>query len=171
MDAFSWLFLNMLKSLLPLALFVTLIACQNDSSQSHSPAEIDTNGYDSLLADSLGADKWGMKPYVMAFLKTGSTKGIDSTEAARLQRAHLDNITRLADEGKIVLAGPFYGKKGDLRGIFVFNSNDTSEVRELVNSDPAVQAGVFRIELVPWYSSASLRMINELHKSISREEI
>jgi len=161
----------MLKQLIPLCFVLALLACNNSISVENGESKPEISGYDSLLADSLGADKWGMKPYVMAFLKTGRVRDIDSMEAMRLQRAHLNNISRLADEGKIVVAGPFYGNKGDLRGIFIFNSNDTSEVRDLVNTDPAVQAGVFQIELVPWYGSASLRMINELHKRISKEEI
>ena len=31
-------------------------------------------GYDKKLADSLGADEYGMKKYVLAILKTGSFK-------------------------------------------------------------------------------------------------
>ena len=43
-----------------------------------------------------------MKSYVMAFLKTGPNRDQDSTEAAHIQRDHLDNINRLAEEGKLV---------------------------------------------------------------------
>ena len=72
-------------------------------------------GYDSLYAEELGADEYGMKLYVMAFLKKGPNRDLDSAEAADLQAAHMDNIGRMADEGKLVLAGPF-GDDGDLRG-------------------------------------------------------
>ncbi|MFV7771016.1 hypothetical protein [Shewanella marisflavi] len=57
--------------------------------------------YDAALAERLGADEYGMKLYVMAFLKRGPNRG-QSEEAKRLQRAHLDNIKHLADEGKLV---------------------------------------------------------------------
>ena len=76
--------------------------------------------YDSALAMKLGADEYGMKKYVMAFLKTGPNQEQDSAKAAELQRAHLDNIFRLADEGKLALAGPFLDG-GELRGVYIFN--------------------------------------------------
>src|SRR5688572_17703877 len=65
--------------------------------------------FDSTLAAKYGADKYGMKRYVMAFLKSGPNRNQDSTEAARLQAGHMNNIQRLADEGKLVVAGPFLG--------------------------------------------------------------
>ena len=40
----------------------------------------------------------------MAFLKRGPNPPTDSAEQISLQRAHMDNIGRLADEGKLVLA-------------------------------------------------------------------
>ena len=66
------------------------------------------SGYDSLYAEQLGADDYGMKTYVMAFLKAGPNQDIDSLTQVELGRGHMDNINRLAEEGKLVLAGPFY---------------------------------------------------------------
>ena len=37
----------------------------------------------------------------------------DSLEVARIQRGHLDNINRLAEEGKLAIAGPM-GDDGDV---------------------------------------------------------
>ncbi|GEM_PF-5567622 len=76
-----------------------------------------TAPYDSALAHRLGADRIGMKVYVMAFLKKGPNRNQDSVEAARLQAAHMANIHRMAEEGSLVLAGPFMDD-GDLRGIY-----------------------------------------------------
>lgn len=63
--------------------------------------------YDAELAARVGADDYGMKRYVMAMLKSGPNRSQSEEEAEKLQRAHLDNIGRLAEEGKLVLAGPF----------------------------------------------------------------
>lgn len=70
-----------------------------------------TNTYDSALAKKLGADDYGMKKYVMAFLKTGPVEIKDSVQRRQLLMAHLKNIQRLAKEGKLILAGPFMDVK------------------------------------------------------------
>jgi len=141
------------------------------SVSANSKDSIATNSYDSLLAEKLGADDWGMKSYVMAFLKNGPNREQDSMEVQRLQRAHLDNITRLANEGKLVLAGPFLDPQSDLRGIYIFNVSDTIAAKALVESDPAIKAGRLSMEMIPWYGSAALLELNELHSKISKEEI
>ena len=41
-----------------------------------------------------------MKKYVMAFLKKGPNRDLDSAHANELQIAHLKNINRMAEEGK-----------------------------------------------------------------------
>jgi hypothetical protein len=71
-------------------------------------------GFDANLAKELGADEYGMRKYVLAFLRIGPNRSQNEQEAAALQRAHLDNINRLAEEGKLVLAGPFLDG-GELR--------------------------------------------------------
>ncbi|PHL00555.1 hypothetical protein CGL56_04640 [Neolewinella marina] len=103
-----------------------------------------------------------MRPYVMALLKAGPNRSSDSTAAAELQRAHMANIDRLAEEGKLVLAGPFLDD-GDLRGIYVFDVATVEEARELTATDPAIAAGSLVMELHPWYGSAGLMGLNDLH--------
>ncbi len=122
------------------------------------------------MAYEFGADEYGMKQYVMAFLKRGPNRSKDSTTAANLQRAHLDNITRLANEGKLVLAGPFLDN-GEIRGIYIFNVKSIEEAKELTATDPAIEAGSLVMELHPWYGSAALMNVNDLHKKLSKIEI
>ena len=126
--------------------------------------------YDSLKAKQFGADDYGMKVYVMAFLKRGPNRPTDSAKSAELQRAHLDNINRMAEEGKLVLAGPF-GGNDDLRGIYVFNVGSVEEAKALTESDPAIQYGSLVMELKEWYGSAALVGLNELHKQIQKKSI
>lgn len=126
--------------------------------------------YDSVLAARLGADNYGMHKYVMAFLKAGPNRSQDSITAAQLQRAHMDNIFRMAEEGKLVVAGPFLDK-GDIRGIYIFNVETVEEARALTETDPAIQAGRLVMELHPWYGSAAMQMVNEWHKKLQRKKI
>lgn len=130
----------------------------------------DSIKYDSLLAQKYGADEYGMKKYVMAFLKSGPNREQDSLKRMELQRAHLDNITRLAEEGKLVLAGPFFGK-GELRGIYIFDVQSIAEAEELTKTDPAIQSGSLVMELKEWYGSAALMGLNEMHERIAKIKI
>jgi uncharacterized protein YciI len=125
---------------------------------------------DDELASALGADDYGMKTYVMAFLKSGPNRSADSLERARLQRAHLDNITRLAEEGKLVLAGPFLDD-GEVRGIYILDVPTLEEAEALTRSDPAIQAGSLIMELHPWYGSATLPLLQDMHAKIARKKI
>lgn len=166
-----------MKRLLFLAICAGLIyACQPAASteapttKTSTEVQAEETGYDAELAESVGADQYGMRQYVMAFLKAGPNRSQDSTEAAALQRAHLDNIGRLAEEGKLSLAGPFLDG-GELRGIYIFNVSTIEEAKALTETDPAIQQGRLVMELHPWYGSAALMKVNEIHKRLGKEEI
>ncbi len=120
---------------------------------------------DTALARQLGADAYGMRKYVVAFLKAGPNRNQDSATAANLLTAHLRNIQRMANEGKLAIAGPFLDD-GDLKGIYVFNVETIEEARKLTETDPAIKAGRLMMELHPWYGSAALQKISEIHARI-----
>lgn len=96
--------------------------------------------------------QYEMKKYWMVFLKKGPNRDHDSTTAAEIQKGHMANIGRLADMGKILVAGPF-GDDGDPRGIFIMNCKDEAEAKELCASDPAVKAGRLAVEIRPWWTA------------------
>lgn len=147
-------------------LLIVLSSCNRQISKESNREKM----YDKALADSLGADAYGMKKYVMAFLKSGPNRDQDSITRANLQRAHLDNITTMANAGKLVLAGPFLDA-GKIRGIYIFNVETIAEAKELTNSDPAIQAGSLIMELKEWYGSAALMLVNDNHKKLAKSEI
>ena len=130
----------------------------------------ETSNFDSTLAIAYGADDYGMKKYVMAFLYRGENQTIDADSSQALQMLHLKNIERMAEEGKLVLAGPFFGD-GTLRGIYIFNVSSIAEAESLTYTDPAIQAGVLRMELKEWYGSAALMGVNEAHLRIAKKSV
>jgi len=132
--------------------------------QAQSPS----GRYDSALARKLGADDYGMKMYVFVILKTGSVKMTDKKAEDSLFAAHLNNISRLAAEGKLVLAGPFGKNDDNYRGLFIFNETDLHEVSRLLETDPAVRAKLLEPVMYPWYGTASLMEIPELHQAIQK---
>ena len=150
---------------LSLVCFLTAMTPVATSAQAPAPDAKAPAAYDAALARTLKADENGMRTYVMAFLKAGPNRDRSREEAARLQRAHRANINRLANEGKLVLAGPF-ADDGPLRGIYIFDVATVAEAEALTSTDPAIQAGSLVMELHPWYGSAALLTVNELHGRI-----
>lgn len=144
------------------------IACTpSDTTKTTSDV---SEGYDSLLAAACGADAYGMRQYIIANLVAGPNRDQDSATAASLQRAHLDNITRMAEEGTLVLAGP-YLDDGDVRGIYVFAVENLEEAQALTATDPAIAAGRLKMELRPWYGSAALMKVSEIHERLAKKGI
>ncbi len=124
--------------------------------------------YDSLLAKKLGADDYGMKHYVMALLKKGPNRSQDSITAANIQAGHMKNIERMAKEGTLVVAGPFEDD-WDVRGIYIFNVATVEEAQKLTATDPAIVAGRLVMELHPFYCSAALMQVNDVHNRIQKK--
>jgi len=85
-----------------------LSATAQTSSPSMASSAAPSPAYDAALAQSLDADERGMRPYVLAILKTGprDAEVTDKDERAALFAGHFANMTRLAEEGHLVLAGP-----------------------------------------------------------------
>lgn len=126
--------------------------------------------FNQELATSLGADKYGMKAYTIIMLTTGSAKIEDKAKMGELMKGHMTNIGKLANEGKIIVAGPFLEKnKENYRGMFIFNTKSKEEAESWVKTDPAVAAGVFNYEIFPWYGSAALPLYLKHHDEISKE--
>ncbi len=73
-------------------------------------------------------------------------------ELDQLQEKHLANIRRLADEGKILKAGPFEDYSGrNVRGMFILKTASLEEARVWVATDPSVKAGRLVPEFLKWY--------------------
>ncbi|QDW66898.1 YciI family protein [Luteimonas granuli] len=128
----------------------------------------DAPGYDAALAGKLGADDYGMARYVLVILRSGPTPMPKGEARDAMFQGHFANITRLAEEGKLVLAGPLDGVDGR-RGIFVLDTADLEEARALVATDPVIAEGEMVADLHVYYGSAALRMVNETHQRIARK--
>jgi len=127
-------------------------------------------GYDQKLAKSLNADDLGMKKYVFCLLKTGSNTTATKEETQNLFKGHMDNIGRLAKEGKLVVAGPFMKNEKNYRGIYIFNASSIEEAKEFVATDPAVQSNLLEAELTLWYGSAALQETLKIHDKIAKNK-
>jgi uncharacterized protein YciI len=88
--------------------------------------------------------------YIFGILVRGPkwTKEV-TEETKKIQEGHLANINRLAEAGKLILAGPFEDG-GERRGVFIFKVGTVEEAQALTETDPAVIAGRLKIELHRW---------------------
>ena len=124
--------------------------------------------YDAKLAAQLGADERGMRNYVLVVLKTGPKKMPAGPARDEMFKGHFANMTRLADAGKLALAGPFDGVNG-WRGLFIFAVSDIEEAKKLVNTDPVIANGEMVAEFHKYYGSAALMQVAEIHKSLAKK--
>lgn len=122
--------------------------------------------YDAALAQKLGADARGMRQYVLVVLRTGPKRMPDGPARDAMFKGHFANIQRLADAGQLAVAGPF-GKGGDWRGLFIFAVATVEEAEKLVASDPVIREGEMVAEFHPWYGSAALMQVPEIHKQLT----
>lgn len=127
--------------------------------------------YDSTLAKKLGADDYGMKWYVLVILKTGENEIQDKSTRDSLFAGHLENIKRLADEGKLIVAGPLAQNENTYRGIFILNVQTIEEANALLQTDPTIKENVLDVELYKWYGSAALSEYLATHKKIEKLQI
>src|SRR5687767_3390854 len=76
--------------------------------------------YDPALAKKLGGNDGGMRNYVLAILKTGPNDAAitDAEQRKKLFAGHMANINRLAEDGKLAVAGPFADPERKYRGLF-----------------------------------------------------
>src|SRR5688572_1687527 len=115
-----------------------------------------------LFACATSADKQGReraKKYTLVYLKTGPQSGkLSEADNRQAFDGHFSNMTRLAQEHKLVVAGPFGKERHDpnLRGLFVINSAEREQATEWAWTDPAAKAGVFELEFHDFETTAPL---------------
>ncbi|MBK9165753.1 MAG: hypothetical protein IPM21_17945 [Acidobacteria bacterium] len=83
---------------------------------------------------------------------------------------HFANMTRLATEGKLVLAGPLDRVDG-WRGLFIFAVDSIEEAKKLTETDPVIINGEMIAEYHKYYGSAGLMMINEINAKIAKQNL
>jgi uncharacterized protein YciI len=149
---------------LVLAILTAMLALAQASPAEDAPPP----GYDEALAQSVGADEYGMRRYVLVILKTGPNRVPDGPERDEMFRGHFANMQRLSDEGKLALAGPLDGVDG-WRGLFVMAVPDIEEAKSLVATDPVIIKGEMLAEYHKYYGSAALMTVAETHKRVQKK--
>ncbi|OYT87645.1 MAG: hypothetical protein CFE46_10900 [Burkholderiales bacterium PBB6] len=167
------MFLMPTRALAVLATLAAALHALPAKAQTVAPATKEISGatapvYDAALARQLGADERGMRPYVLAILKTGPTPVPAGPERDAMFKGHFDNIKRMAAEGTLVTAGPLDGQEGR-RGLYIFAVPSIEAARLLTATDPVIANGEMVAEFHRFYGSAALMLVNQTHGRISQQ--
>jgi uncharacterized protein YciI len=78
---------------------------------------------------------------------------------------HFANMKRMADDGELLVAGPFAEPRvrDDHRGIFLLGTGDLAAARRIANTDPTARAGVFVFEVEPFRTADPLERLMPRH--------
>ncbi|MBX3266191.1 MAG: hypothetical protein KF831_05735 [Acidobacteria bacterium] len=157
----------MSRSLLAIAIFAVCSVAAFGQTPEAKPTPPANPKYDAELAKKLGADNMGMRSYVLVILKTGPKTIPAGKERDEMFAGHFANMKRLAEEGKLVLAGPLDRVDG-WRGLFVFAVESIEEAKKLTETDPVIVKGEMIAEYHKYYGSAGLMMVNEIHERVAK---
>ncbi len=129
-----------------------------------------------VLAGALGASAgcssqpepsgYGFEPgretavYHLVLLRRGPKWTAAPTGAMKAMQQERDAFLRkLAESGKLVLAGPFLAPaEGSEVGMLVLNVGSESEARLIAESDPAVKAGRLVFEVRTWLGPGGIQI-------------
>ncbi len=100
-----------------------------------------------------GDTTYTMKRYVFMLLNNGETKSTTKEEAAKYQEMHMAHLAKMAESGKLIVAGPFDGDKGDHRGLLIFDVETVDEALKLEGEDPMVKTDRLRMEAFYWWGA------------------
>ena len=92
----------------------------------------------------------GLTYYYLGLLTRGPQAGTGTKDQRQAIQAEQNKyINRLAQEGKLLVAGPV-DDRSEWRGIYIFKCGSLGDAQALADADPEVKAGRLKIEVHPW---------------------
>jgi uncharacterized protein YciI len=90
--------------------------------------------------------------YQLVILRAGDNpQQLPRERVQEIQKQHLAHMEQLAQQGKILVAGPFTDQPDKtMRGMCIYRCGSVDEARQLAEQDPAVVAGRLRVEVLTW---------------------
>ena len=119
---------------------------------------------------ALGAE---MREYRIVFIRTGPATDIPQDEQREAFQGHFTNMIRMAEEGDLLIAGPFMEPKSnpDHRGLWIFDTDSHERALELAATDPPGKLGIFVFESVPLMTDAALDECARLEKEYETDRL
>ncbi len=142
--------INFLKPVLVFFSLIFLSCPKNALAQNNNPV------YDSTLAQQLGSDEYGMKPYIFVLLRSGGNKSTDKSLRDSCFAGHFSNMTKMVKDKKLIIAGPMDKNNEDIRGIFILDVSTIDAASALLEDDLAIANEFLKADIFSWYGSAAL---------------
>jgi uncharacterized protein YciI len=92
-----------------------------------------------------------MMTYQMVLFRSVPGRQPPAGDAASMQKAHLENLTRLNKARVNVLFGPFQDHPDDLEGLAILDVKDADAARAALADDPFVKGGFMTLDVKAWY--------------------
>lgn len=112
-------------------------------------------GADAGAPKGAAADKPAFEMETFQFVilrRPAQPPKLPEKELQRLQREHLAHLTRMHDEGKLLIAGPLSKQPDEnLRGLCLYRVTSLDEARKLAEADPMVKAGRLVVDVMNWH--------------------
>lgn len=142
-----------MKKIIFILLFISIAIVTKAQNQENN---LNPN-YDKALAEKLGANDYGMKSYYFVILKTGENKTTDKEFITECFKGHMENISKLVKENKLIVAGPISKNENNYRGIFIFNNiTEKEDLILLLMQDAAIKNKLLDYDIYTWFGSAAL---------------
>ena len=143
---------------------VALAACSSDRLEITNPntptvvsASADPQALQLQATGLLRQLRNGRGAYIFDFGRFGRELYIYTPQEGRNTSHYLTGIVganKLDPSGFAV--GQWGGPNGNLRDIFIFDTDDVKKAQEWCDQDPAIQAGTLRVELHKWYAAKGI---------------
>lgn len=139
-------------------LVLIAFACKNNSDTNKkvdkpsADSTVNTNSkknsktYKVNPKDSMAS----LQQYYMVFLKR-SGKKLDSLKNVKVTSQHRNYLKTMKEKGYANIHGSF-ADHGDIRQVVIYNTLNRKMADSLVKSDPAVKAGIYTVEIHPWWT-------------------
>ncbi len=125
------------------------------------------------VADQKSGPQSAMRDYIFTYLVLDHPEELSEDEMSTAMAGHFSNMTKMAEAGDLLIAGPLAEPRIDetYRGIFVFATDDIEKGRSLVASDPSVIAHVFKPEMYVISCDEPLGELTRLEKEYEQRRL
>ena len=104
--------------------------------------------------------------FTFVFILTGPATNIELQAQQDAFKGHFSNMSRMAGDGDLLIAGPYWQPQtwDDMRGMWIFNTDEIDQASELAASDPPGKLGIFVFDILQFKTDDALHELPRLER-------